>query len=197
TLEAFQKHDDIDSIVVVCLEGWEDKLLDYAKQYNITKLEYLAPGGETGQQSIKNGLLKIKEHYSENCTVLIHDGNRGLVSSEIISGAIECYKQHGGAITAIPCQEAAFLTKDKLSSNKEIPRSEIVRTQTPHVFKLEKLLWAHEQATIKGISNTAATCSLLTQLGEEIYFSPGSEKNIKITTPEDIEIFKALLKQQK
>lgn len=193
TLEAFQNHPSIDEIVVVCLDGWHDILRAYAKQFNITKMNHVVSGGSTGQESIYNGLQEIKKHFDEEDVVLIHDGNRALVSNEIISNALSVYEKHGCAIVAIPCVEAVFKSDDGIRSNEQISRDELFRTQTPHVYQLKKLLWAHEEAKKNNITNTAATCSLMQLLGEEIYFSLGSEKNLKVTTIDDIEIFKALL----
>ena len=193
TLEAFQAHPSIDAIIVVCLKGWNDILKSYAKQFNIDKLKHIVNGGETGQESIKNGLDELEKYYSEDSIVLIHDGNRGLVTQEIISDALSTYSQKKSAVAAIPCTEAVFESEDGMSSITEIPRERLYRTQTPHVYSLEKMLWAHREAQKKNITNTAATCSLMKALGEEIHFSKGAERNIKITTTEDIDIFKALL----
>jgi 2-C-methyl-D-erythritol 4-phosphate cytidylyltransferase len=193
TLEAFQKHPSIDAIIVVGLQGWVDILWAYAKQFNITKLKWLVPGGDTGQESIRNGLEALKQHCSEDDVVLIHDGNRPLVSQDVLTDSLVKLKEYGSSVAVIPCTEAVFRSDDTFSSEISIPREQLYRTQTPHAYKLSKLLWAHEQASIKNITNTAATCTLMNALGEKIYFSAGSEKNIKITTTEDIEIFKALL----
>lgn len=197
TLEAFQRHPSIDAIIVVTLETWKDVLVAYAKQFNITKLKWIVPGGETGQESIKNGLLELQKTCSNEDVVLIHDGNRALVSSEIISDSLATFKLYGNAVTAIPCVEAIFKSEDNISSNISIPREQLLRTQTPHTYNLGKLLWAHEQAEEKGIKNTAATCTLMQELGETIHFSMGSEKNLKITTVDDMIIFKALLRTKK
>ena len=194
TLEAFEKHPSIDAIVCVTLPNWIDVLKAYAAQYKIGKLRWIVPGGATGQESIHNGLMAIKENIPEDdVTVMIHDGNRCLVSAEIISNSIAVYKKHGSAVTAIPCVEAAFLSEDGLSSDATIPREKLYRTQTPHTYDLSKLLWAHEEAGKRGISNTAATCTLMQALGETVYFSRGAEKNLKITTAEDLELFQLLL----
>ena len=99
----------------------------------------------------------------------------------------------GGAIAAIPCVEAVFKSEDGLISNESISRELLYRTQTPHTYTLGKLLWAHEEAQKRQIENTAATCTLMNALGEPIYFSKGAEKNLKITTIEDIDLFCALL----
>ena len=112
TLEAFERHPAIDVITVVCLEGWENILAGYAKQYNITKLKHIAPAGKVGQESIKNGLTEIAKHYDGDSVVLVHDGNRPMVSNDVISDCIAVTKQNGNAITCIPCQEAMLETED-------------------------------------------------------------------------------------
>lgn len=200
TLKAFQQHPEIDDILVVCIEGWQEILWAYAKQFGITKLKWVVAGGSTGQESIRNGVIELQKHCGEDDMVLIHDGIRPNVSQEIISDCIAGCRLKGSAITAIPCVEAMLLRKEEeatgqwgKSSRRVIDRESLARTQTPQAFPLKKLIWAHEEAEKRGIMNSTATCTLMVELGEEIYFSAGSEKNVKLTTVEDIEIFKALL----
>ncbi len=195
TLEAFEQHPSIDEIVIVTLPNWIDVVRAYAMQFNITKLKAIVPGGETGQESIHNGLMNIRErHEGENPIVMVHDGNRCLVSAEIISNSLAVFKKHGSAVAAIPCVEAVFFSEDDgASSVTSIPREQLYRTQTPHTYTLEKLLWAHDMAKEQGITNTAASCTLMQALGETVYFSKGAEKNLKITTTEDLEMFEVLL----
>lgn len=194
TLEAFQNHPSIDAIVCVTLPNWIDVLKAYALQFNITKLKWVVPGGSTGQESIHNGLMTIKENVDGDVTVMVHDGNRCLVSSEIISNSLAVYKEHGSAVAAIPCVEAVFFSEDNGSSSvTSIPREQLYRTQTPHTYSLEKLLWAHDEAAKRDITNTAASCTLMQALGETVYFSKGSEENLKITTTDDLEMFEVLL----
>lgn len=193
TMEAFQNHPSIDAIIVVCLEGWHDILKAYAKQFNITKLVSIVNGGSTGQESIKNGVMKANELFSKDSAIIVHDGNRGLVSNEVISDALSTYKMHGNAVAVIPCTEAIYESDNGSTSNIEIPREKLYRTQTPHIWSLEKMVWAHEEAAKRNINNMTATCSLMKELGDVIHFSKGSEKNMKITTVEDIDLFKAIL----
>lgn len=193
TMEAFQNHPSIDAIIVVTLESWMDVLWAYAKQFNITKLKWVVAGGASGQESIKNGLYELKNHLSGEDVVLVHDGNRPLVTSEIISDSLATYKRCGNAVAAIPCTEVVFESDDGISSHVSTPRERLFRTQTPHTYKLSDLLWAHEEADKRGIINTAASCMLMKELGKETYFSKGSEENLKITTTDDLRIFKALL----
>lgn len=195
TLEAFQNHPNIDAIYVSCLEGWEMVLEAYAKQFNITKLKRIVKGGETGQLSIYNGLSAIKEDYKDTSqlVVIIHDGNRPLVSQDIITDNLVTQKKYGSAVTAIPTTEVVFVSKNGLSSNKSLNRDELWRTQTPHSYAFNELWKVHQLSIKDGTKNMAASCSLMQKYGYTTFFSKGSEKNIKITTAEDIEIFKALL----
>ncbi len=198
TMEAFQKHPGIDSIIVVTLPEWIAVLQAYAKQFNISKLRWVVPGGETGQESIYNGLLTLSREMSEDDIVMVHDGNRCLVSNEIISDSLATFHAYGCAVAAIPCVEAVFRSEDDgHSSTVSIPREQLFRTQTPHTYTLGKLLWAHNEAKKRGIKNTAASCTLMQMLGETVYFSKGSETNLKITTVDDLLIFEALLRTQK
>lgn len=194
TLEAFQSHPSIDAIIVVTLDSWKEVLWAYAKQFNISKLQWVIPGGETGQDSIRNGLFQLKEVFpDEDINVMIHDGNRPMVSAEIISNSLAVFAKHGCAVAVIPCTEVVFESTDGISSCASTDRDKLFRTQTPHTYKLDDLLWAHEEARKRGIKGTAASCMLMKELGRETYFSKGSEENLKITTLDDLRIFKALL----
>ena len=198
TMEAFQNHPSIDAIIVVTIPSWIDVVKAYAKQFNIDKLRWVVPGGETGQESILNGLKTLEAELTPDDIVMIHDGNRCMVSSEIISDSLAKFKKYGSAVAAIPCVEAVFRSDNNgVSSTISIPREQLFRTQTPHTYTLGKLLWAHDDAAKKGIKETAASCTLMQQLGETVYFSKGSEENIKITTVDDLMIFKALLHTKK
>lgn len=193
TLEAFQNHADIDAVAVVCLDGWEQVLWAYANQFNITKLKYVVKGGDNGQASIRNGVFELEQHFSKDDIVLIHDAIRPLVSAEIISDCIVKTKQLGCAIATIPCAEAMMMTEDGNVSTGSYAREKLRRTQTPQGFPLGKICDLHRRALEKGILNSVASCTLMIEMGEQVYFSAGSEKNIKLTTIEDIDIFKALL----
>lgn len=197
TMEAFQHHPGIDEICVAILEGWEQILWAYAKQFNITKLKYVVLGGSTGQESIFNGLQAIRADHDDETVVLVHDGNRPMIGSDVITDSLVVQSRFGSAVATIPCTEVVFVSEDGLASYDTIPREQLYRTQTPHSYYLGDLWQAHMEAKKKGINNTAASCSLMQQLGKKTIFSKGSEKNLKITTLEDLEIFKALLKSEK
>ena len=193
TLEAFENHPAIDAIAVVCIQGWEQVLWAYAKQFNITKLKYIVPGGKNGQDSIRNGVFELEKHFDKDDLVLIHDAIRPMVSAEIISDNIRVAREFGNAITVIPCAEAMMQTEDGVVSVGSYPRDRLKRTQTPQAFKIGDICDLHRRALEAGITNSVASCTLKIDMGEQVYFSAGSEKNIKLTTVEDIDIFKALL----
>ncbi len=193
TLEAFEKHPEIDAISVVCIDGWEQVLWAYAKQFNITKLQHVFPGGKNGQDSIRNGVFGLEKHYNADDLVLIHDAIRPMVSAEIVSDNIRVAREYGNAITVIPCAEAMLQTEDGVVSVGSYPRDRLKRTQTPQAFRIGDICDLHRRALEAGITNSVASCTLKIEMGEQVYFSTGSEKNIKLTTVEDIDIFKALL----
>lgn len=193
TLEAFQRHAEIDSIAVVCVEGWERVLKAYAKQFSITKLEEVVTGGKNGQDSIRNGLFALEEKYGKDDIVLIHDAIRPMVSAEIISDCIVKTRKYGSAVACVPCVEAMLETEDATVSIGSYPRDKLKRTQTPQGFRIGDICQLHREALKAGITNSIASCTLMIEMGRQVFFSAGSEKNIKLTTVEDIDIFKALL----
>lgn len=200
TLQCFQKHPDIQQIAVVCLKGWETVLQSYANQFNITKLTHIYPGGNTGMESIHNGIYGLKEAgCDDEDLVLIHDAVRPLLSQDIISSNIATCKAYGYAVTGIKCREAILESQDGFTTKTSIPRDTLIRTQTPQTFRLGNIINAHELAKKKGINDSVASCTLVAELNEDIemHIVPGSEKNIKITTVEDLEILKALMHTSK
>lgn len=198
TMAAFQKHPEIDAIEIVCIDGWHDVLYAYAKQFGISKLENVVSGGKNGQDSIRNGLIDIsKRHCADDDIVLIHDAIRPLVSQDIISDNIRVCRECGNAITVIPCNAAMLKTFDGIQSESQVPRDNLKETQTPQTFFLKDIVNAHKEALDKGIVASVASCTMYIELGKKLYMCKGSEKNIKLTTVEDVEIFKALLNAQK
>ena len=150
-------------------------------------------------ESIHNGIYGLKEqNYSDEDLVLIHDSVRPLLSQDIISSNIAICQAYGYAITGIQCREAILESDDGFATNTSIPRDKLIRTQTPQTFKLGNIINVHEEAKLKGITNSVASCTLVAEVGgREMHIVPGSEKNIKITTIEDLEILKALMHTNK
>lgn len=199
TLEGFQRHPEIDAIEVVCLDGWHDILWAYAKQFNITKLKWVVSGGNSGQESIRNGVFALEGKCSDEDVVVIHDGIRPLIDETVLSDVIIKCKQYGNAVTSMPYNEQIFKIKDETSTVEYIPRETLRRVSTPQAYKFRKLDWAYHEAFKKGIGihGSSYTNTMMVDLGETLYFAAGSDKNIKLTTKDDLEIFKAYLKLEK
>lgn len=193
TLEAFQSHPDIDKIGVVCVDGWHDILKAYARQYKIDKLDWVISGGENGQSSIRNGVFEAEKRYSGEDIILVHDAIRPMVSQEIISDCIVQCKRHGSAIVVTPCNTVVLRRGEGETSQEVVPRDQLAVTQTPQAFPIRRLADAHRRALEQGITNSIASCTLMIELGEPVHFSIGAETNIKLTTTDDLKIFKALL----
>ena len=188
TLQCFQKHPDIQQIAVVCLKGWETVLQSYANQFNITKLTHIYPGGNTGMESIHNGIYGLKEAgCDDEDLVLIHDAVRPLLSQDIISSNIATCKAYGYAVTGIKCREAILESQDGFTTKTSIPRDTLIRTQTPQTFRLGNIINAHELAKKKGINDSVASCTLVAELNEDIemHIVPGSEKALMHTSKDE------------
>lgn len=199
TLEGFQNHPDIDAIEVVCLEGWQDLVWAYAKQFNIDKLKWVTPGGSTGQESIRNGVYNLEGKCAKDDIIIIHDGIRPLVDSFVLSDVIAVCRKHGNAVTAMPYNEQIFVADDDSSATRYIPRETIRRVSTPQAYIFDELDAAYHTAFEKkiGIFGSAYTNTMMVDLGKRLYFAAGSDKNIKLTTKDDLELFKAYLHSDK
>ena len=195
TLEKFQNASNIDAVEVVCLKGWEEILKSYALQYGIAKLKWITQGGKSAQESIYCGLRKLEKECKEDDMVIIHDGIRPMLEEDILSSCIEVCQEKGNGITALPVYEQVFKIQDEESTKEYIPREELRILQTPQAYHFGEILAAYKEALEKKVGNYASSYAntMMTELGKTLYFSKGSTKNIKITTKDDIEIFKAML----
>ena len=196
TLEGFQRHPLIDAILVVCIDGWQKALQGYAEQYGITKLKWIVLGGETGQESIRNGVFALEGKISVDDTVIIHDGIRPLVEENVLTDVIEKCKRYGNAVTSMPYNEQIFMIDDEVSTIQYIPRETLRRVSTPQAYKFGIVDQAYHEAFEKkiGIYGSSYTNTMMVELGHRLYFAAGSDKNIKLTTPDDLELFKGYLK---
>lgn len=199
TLEGFQRHPEIDGIAVVCLDGWEQVLRAYARQFGIGKLQWVIPNGKTTQESIRNGVFALREACRPEDIVVVHDGIRPMVEDFVLTDVLVKCRKYGNAVTSLPYNEQIFVSEDGVSTTGYIPRDTLRRVSTPQAYRYEKLLWAYEKAFSEGIGIQASTYAntLMADLGERLYFAAGSEKNIKLTTKDDFELFKTYMKMEK
>ena len=196
TLEGFQRHPEIDAIEVVCLAGWEETLKDYARQYGITKLKWICTGGETGQESIRNGVYNLEGALEEDDIAIVHDGIRPMVDSSVLSDCLRVCRLHGSGVTSTPYNEQIFRKLDEFSSREYIPRETLRKVATPQAYRYGLLLRSYRRAFAEqiGIFGSAYTNTMMVDLGETLFFAAGSDKNIKLTSKDDLELFKAYLR---
>lgn len=192
TMEIFQNHPEIDAIMVACLGGWENMVNAYAKQFNISKLKWVITGGSCGQETSKLAVDKLVESCTEDDIVIIHDAIRPMVSDEIISDSIYTCKKKGMGVAAVTSMDNVMMTDDGMTGRLSISRYAFRRIQTPQTYHLGELKKAHEEAVVRNIRGENDTNNMISRLGRNVFFSKGSDTNLKINTVEDVTMFKAL-----
>ena len=194
TLEGFQRHPMVDAIEVVCLDGWHDVLRAYAHQFNITKLQGVVSGGNSAQESIRNGVFDLENKVKD-------DDIRPLVDDTVLADVIQKAMLFGNGVTSLPYNEQIFIVnpEDETTTKQYIPRETLRRVSTPQAYRFKKLDEAYHEAFSKGIGihGSAYTNTMMVELGETLHFAAGSDKNIKLTTKDDLEMFKGYLKMDK
>ena len=194
TLENFENHPMIDHIILVCLEEWIDYAASLLKKFGITKVVQIVPGGSTGQESIYHGIKAAEELYGGNHTVLIHDGVRPLINGDTITRCISSVKENGNGITVSPAIETIFLKDEQNNRVGQIfDRSRCEMAKAPQCFKLQEIYEAHENARAEGINDFIDSASLMQYYGHELVTVEGPAENIKITTPSDFYVFRAIM----
>ena len=201
TLESFQRHPLIDAIEVVCIEGWENVVWAYAKQYSIDKLKWITKGGNTGQESIRNGVYNLEGKCFPEDIIVIHDGIRPLVEPFVLTDVINKAQKYGNAVTSMPYNEQIFVISedDESMTRKYIPRETLRRVATPQAYRFDLLSEKYHEAFAKeiGIYGSNYTNTMMVELGITLHFAAGSDKNIKLTTRDDLELFKGYLAKDK
>jgi 2-C-methyl-D-erythritol 4-phosphate cytidylyltransferase len=193
TLEQFEKHSDIDAIVVVCIESWKSFFKTLLQKYGIGKVKWVVPGGRDGQESIYNGLsCCIKASVPGDSVVLIHDGVRPLIPQELISRCIQSVVSHGSAITVNPEVESVVILDPEGKVDSIPDRSKCFQAKAPQCFRLADIWQCHQKAKQDGLTGMINSASLMRHYGYTLHTVQGPYDNIKITTPSDFYIFRAL-----
>lgn len=196
TLIRFQKSSEVDGIVIVCVDGWEERLSELTRQYGITKVTNIIKGGVNGMASTYNGLKCVKNFAKDGDIVVIHDSVRPIITLDVISDCIKVCSENGNGCASIPMQETIVRTEDHKSGDINIDRSNIMRVQTPQAYRLGTISEVYEKAYSEGIKDSVYANTLLLQMGGTIFFSKGSVYNLKVTTPEDLDILRAIIEIQ-
>ena len=194
TLEIFENSPEIDAIVIACVKGWIDYLEKLIQKFNITKVKKSVPGGDTGQDSIFNGLKAAEKIGNrDKDIVLIHDGVRPLIKMQTIHDDIASVKKNGSAITSVKVKETMLIVDDdeKIIDIPNRAHSRLARA--PQCFYLKDILEAHEKAQASGKHDFIDSCSMMQYYGYDLYLVDGPQENIKVTTPDDFYTMRALL----
>lgn len=195
TLEHFERHPDIDAIVIACIKEWIPYLNNLLYQFRIEKVRKVVSGGITGQLSIYNGLNAAKEiSGNEKSIVLIHDGVRPLINEKVIKDNILSVKQYGSAITTAKVAETILVVDNKDGTIDYVPsRANSRVAKAPQSFWLDDILDAHNKAIDEGEMNCIDSCTMMQKYGFKLHLIDGPNENIKITGPEDFYIMRAIL----
>ena len=201
TLESFQRHPLVDAIEVVCIDGWENVVWAYAKQFNIDKLKWITKGGNSGQESIRNGVYNLEGKCAAEDVIIIHDGIRPLVEPSVLTDVINKAHKYGNAVTSMPYNEQIFVIskEDETTTTQFIPRETLRRVATPQAYRFDLLDEKYHEAFEKeiGIYGSHYTNTMMVELGVTLHFAAGSDNNIKLTTKDDLDLFKGYLAKGK
>lgn len=197
TLEKFQNNENIDAIVIACIKEWMNYLSYLIDYYHISKVKKIVPGGETGQMSIYAGLKAAKDiSYENNTVVLIHDGVRPLINNDVINDNIESVIHNGSAITSVNVTETIMEVNDDKSIRYIPDRTHSRLARAPQSFFLDEILSVHNKALSEGKKDFIDSCTLMSYYGKKMYLIDGPIENIKVTTPQDFYIMRAILDAQ-
>ena len=196
TLELFDNHPSVDGIVVACVDEWIPFLEKMIKKFEINKVFSVVSGGKSGQESIYKGLaaaeLFASSQGDDNPIVLIHDGVRPLITEQTITDNIAKVKECGSCITCVPAIET-FIVK-QADGNLEIPkRADSLIARAPQSFYLKDIISAHRRSQEEGLPDFIDSCSMMSHYGYKLGLIIGPMENIKITTPTDYFIFRAMV----
>ena len=196
TLELFQNHGLIDKIYIAIHPDYYSYMQELVKHYYITKAVGIVKGGATGQDSIYNALKLAQMENDENSIVLIHDGVRPNITSEVITENINCALKNGNAITCTSCFETILVSENGINPEHVPYRKHTYAAQAPQSFRLGEIVEAHEttRKTNPDYTDIVDSCTLFKTLNKPTYMIKGNRGNIKITTIEDLYILRALIR---
>lgn len=191
TMEHFEHHPKVDRIVIACKVDWIDELKKQVDENRITKVYSIIPGGATGFESIHNGVMEVARYSGFEDLILICDGVRPMLSEELIDNCINIAREYGTAVPVTPSIDSLLFSENGDVCKKAYKRSSMYITQAPQGYTMKNILWAHDEAEKRGITNPVSSSELFIELGKEVRLYIGERNNIKVTTPEDLETLRA------
>lgn len=193
TIENFQKNDNIDSVLIVCIKDWIPYLQKLVNDYGLSKVEWIIEGGNTCHDSTRNGIFFLKDKLQDDDYIIIHDAARLILPQLAINQMLKIAHEKGNASLAIPCYETMLFTDDQLSGVEELERSRVMRVQTPQTYRYSQILSLYEKAEKDNLHDFVYADIVAIHYGERVYFSKGFTNNIKLTRKEDISLCEALM----
>lgn len=192
TMSAFQKAKSVDVIAIVCVEGWRDYITDMKSKYGFSRLKYIVPGGKTRFHSIYNGIKFFANIAKKDDCIMIHDAVRPCITTSIIDESFAAAAKYGATLAVAPSFDTMYISEDSQTIQGIYPREKLFRGQTPETLQYDLALKSYNLAVARNLQ-IDATSVLLMKLNQPIHLTKGSQGNIKITTTDDVELFKALL----
>jgi len=194
SIEHFQRNDKIEKIVVVCVKEWIEYFKTIVKQYKLSKVEWIIEGGNTGHDSIRNGVFFLKDKIGQDDYIIIHDAVRPILPQKAIEEVLRVAHAKGNASSSIVCHPPIVYTEDFESGITDIDRDHVMLTASPQAYKYSLVLKLYEKAEKDNRHDFTFTSSMFIHYGERVFFAQGTTCNIKITRKEDLGLLRALLK---
>ena len=198
TIELFEEHPLVDAVVCVCIEGWIPRLRAMLEKHDIRKVVDVVPGGATGQESIFRGLCAAEAYVrglsasGARHVVMIHDGVRPLIDEATITANIQKVEECGSCITCAPAIETVIIGESDCSIDIP-PRTNCMMARAPQSFWLDEILAAHRKSIDEGHTAFIDSCSMMHHYGYSLATVTGPMENIKITTPTDYYVMRAMI----
>lgn len=193
SIENFQINPQIEKIVVICVKEWIPYVKKLVEDYHLTKVKWIIVGGETGHDSIRNGVFFLKDKIEQDDYIIIHDAVRPVLPQKAIDEVIRVAHEKGNASSSVVCHPPIVYTEDGYSGITDVDRDHVMLTASPQAYRYSLALKCYTQAEIENLHDTTFTSSLLIHCGERVYFAKGTTCNIKVTRKEDLALFQALL----
>ena len=194
SIENFQKNNMIEKIVVVCVKDWIDEVRKLVERFKLTKVEWIVEGGDTGHDSIRNGVFFLKDKIKPDDYIIVHDAVRPILPQKAINEVLNVAHENGNASSSIVCHPPIVYTEDHKSGITDVDREKVMLTASPQAYKYSLALNCYEKAEQENRHDFTFTSSLLIYYGERVYFAQGTTCNIKVTKKEDLALMSALIK---
>lgn len=194
TVECFQKHPDIDSVVIVCVKEYITHMKEIVDKYELSKVEWIIEGGDTSHDSTRNGIFSLANILKKEDYVIIHDAARPILPQVAIDEMLRVAHKNGNASLAIPCHETVIYTENQLYGDSQLDRSKLMRVQTPQAYEYSFIKSLYDRAEEENKHDFIYADLVAIYYGERVFFSKGFANNIKITKKEDIALCESLMR---